>query len=401
MNPDLSLTQGGSALEPTPQNLGAYAVYVILVLCTAPFPIASRTGHYAVFCMAYGLCVLLPLGAVLFRLRWPFLRRVLAHPAFWLVCFSFLAWYGQVHFLRLVLPRPNELTAAPALMLPAHNMVHGIDPYAVHLAGGAPVSPGPGWILLLAPLTLAKGAGLLTALGMLLVGYLLSQRSRVAVGIFCLLTVLQPDLVWTSIWGTDLFLIPLAFAALCLLVARYAQSTTAICLLGCAAGIVAQSRLPMLLLVVVPAVGLWRIHRRNARFFVASALLVFAMVGGFFYLWTVRDHLFFQPLHVLHRGRRSGLFFSIIGPLSSLVVLFWIFRRMSGHVRDWLFASAALMFALFLPVGVGELTTRWPNMASWEGANYVSFGLSLLVAALALGGTSAPPLHPVQARDRA
>ena len=46
-------------------------------------------------------------------------------------------------------------TAAAAMSSTIESLVHGHLLYAVHLRGGAPVSPGPGWLLLNSPFTLA------------------------------------------------------------------------------------------------------------------------------------------------------------------------------------------------------------------------------------------------------
>lgn len=375
----------GAVLQRTPINLAVYVFYTFIVGLSSFFPIAARTEHFVLLCGAYALVGLVPLGFILFWVRSRLIHRILGHPVFWLGCLAFLAWYGESHFLKLVLPHPNDLTAAPALMLPAQNLFHGKNPYAVQLAGHAPVSPGPGWILLLSPITLARGAGLLTFLGTLLVSLLLAARARVSAGLFLLLTLLQPDLLWTSIWGTDLFLIPLAFAALCLLSNRYAGKPTAMFIIGCVAGVFAQSRLPMAALVFILAVGLWRKNPHAARRFILAAILVCAGLYLWFYVWTIRDHLYFQPLHLLHRERRSGLWASIVGPAGGLLVLLWVVFRMTGQVRDWLLAAAILVAILFAPTGLGELVTRWGNVANWEGANYISFGLSLFVCYLALG----------------
>lgn len=135
--------------------------------------------------------------------------------------------------------------------------------------------------------------------------------------------------------------------------------------------------------------GLWRKDRFAAQRFLAAAVVVSAVFYLFFYFWTVKDHVFFQPLHLLHRERQSGLLPSIVAPLGGLCVLLWALLRMGSSVRSWLLALAALCLALFAPTGLGELTTRWAALENWEGANYVAFGLSLLVTYIALGSGSA------------
>ena len=373
---------GGKLLKSTPENLVVFTLYVVISGFVAVFPVASHTRHYVFYCLAYVTLILIPVGFVLFRVESPLLRRVLSHPVFWLVCLALLGWYDQSRFINGILHQPNGNTASTALTLPARNLLSGKDPYLVELAGQAPVSPGPGWILLLAPISLAQGAGLLTFFGALIVSVLLASHARVSVGIFLILTLLQIDVVWTSFWGTDLFLIPLAFAALCLLADRYHDRISVMIVLGCAAGILAQSRVPMAILPLVLGLGLWRKDRRTAKYFILSALVVAIAFYLFFYLWTVIDGIYFQPLHLLYRERRMGLWSSVPGPLAGLLVLGWIWFRLGGHLRGWLIASGTLLLVLSAPTGLAELANAH-DPAIWEGANYVSFGLSLFVVYLA------------------
>lgn len=99
-------------------------------------------------------------------------------------------------------------SAPDALIEPARRMAAGGHPYAGVLFDGAPISPGPGWIAIHAPLTAVGLVWLVVPLIVLVpaLGVLLSRVDRRAAAIFCVVaggTALGVQLaVWT--WGVSL-----------------------------------------------------------------------------------------------------------------------------------------------------------------------------------------------------
>ncbi len=188
------------------------------------------------------------------------------------------------------------------------------------------------------------------------------------------------------------------YAALCLIGVRWSTQRSWMILLGILAGLFAQSRLPIIGLLLILGLGIWRRNRLDARWMMTAALTTCGTLYLFFYLWTVRDHVFFQPLHLLHRERASGLAATLIGLLSGVIVVAWILLKMKGSSPDWILAGGLLLLTVFGSTGLGELARVLPHVDAWEGANYLSFGISLIAAYLALmvgePGGRPMPTHP-------
>lgn len=146
----------------------------------------------------------------------------------------------------------------------------------------------------------------------------------------------------------------------------------------------------MFSLLLILCLGVWRHDRRDAKLLMIPAALVCIAMYAFFYLWTVHDHIFFQPLHLLHRERMSGLAPSIIGPIGGIILVLLILFKMKGHVEQWILAGGGLLLVAFAPTGIGELGQVWHRMEYWEGANYLSFGISLIATYLALNIAKTP-----------
>ena len=164
-----------SLFTPTPLNFLLLLICCSLTALSSIFFLAPHTHRPILFSFLFFL-ILVTGGLTLSFLRTPRIYRFFSSPYFAILCLAFIGIFGELHYRTRIEPRPEFLTAAPALVQPAQRLFHGLDPYSLPLAHGALISPGPGWILLLAPLTLLHGAGLLNALGLLAVVLLLGQR---------------------------------------------------------------------------------------------------------------------------------------------------------------------------------------------------------------------------------
>ena len=207
-----------------------------------------------------------------------------------------------------------------------------------------------------------------------------------------MLMMVQPVFVNESQWGTDLFAILLAFAALCLLAENWIGHPRLMLVLGILTGFFIQSRVPMILFFLVLALGIWRKDKKSARWFIVPAIALSSCFYAFFYLWSLHDGVFFQPFHLLSRARASGSSTGIFTPLATATVLLAIWWKLDGFAKSWALAGGFLALALFVPTGLGELAHVAPAFESWEGANYVSFGLTLFAVYLALQTTESRSL---------
>jgi len=368
------------------RNLSSYLLFSTLTGWSAMYVLANHGRHFVVMGIAYGLILLLAGGFLLFIHTPVFLQRVLSSRVLWLTAVLLLAVVDLIRFPEQ-LHALHPSTASFALTETARQLAHARDPYLVHLDRDAPISPGPGWILLVAPLSLAGVVTLLTPICIAFFYYLLELRSRLGAGIFVCLVFAQPVLLSTGFEGHDIFAIPIVFASLCLLADHFSERNGAVALLGLLAGFYATSRIPIVILVLILGLGLYRRRARAGAIFLAISLSTASFLHGVFYLWTRHDGVFYQPLHLFRRAGRSGHATEIVAVIGASIVALGIMTLMKGQPRDWIFAGGLFLVAAFVPQGVGELIRGHGDYKMWEGSLYVSFGLSLLAATLALSST--------------
>jgi hypothetical protein len=284
---------------------------------------------------------------------------------------------------RLV-ARPSS--APDALAQPVARLLAGLEPYGERLFDGAPISPGPGWILLHGPFT-ALGLGpLILPAWLALAAWLLARAGGRPAG-FVALTMAPLAFLQMSVVGHDIFAISLAFLVV-LLAARQAPARgPAFLALAILAGTVATARLP--LIILLPVLGLGLAAERGRAFgwrFAAIAIATCLVWHAAAFLWCWEAGDFYQPLHVFARADNgAGRWFSLAGALCGLAAAAWIWRRRDGGTRHTLLGLWLLQTALFLPIGLGELVNLQPfGWADWEGKNYLAYPLPLLAAALLL-----------------
>jgi len=342
------------------RNLSSYLLFSTLTGWSAMYVLANHGRHFVVMGIAYGLILLLAGGFLLFIHTPVFLQRVLSSRVLWLTAVLLLAVVDLIRFPEQ-LHALHPSTASFALTETARQLAHARDPYLVHLDRDAPISPGPGWILLVAPLSLAGVVTLLTPICIAFFYYLLELRSRLGAGIFVCLVFAQLD--------------------------HFSERNGAVALLGLLAGFYATSRIPIVILVLILGLGLYRRRARAGAIFLAISLSTASFLHGVFYLWTRHDGVFYQPLHLFRRAGRSGHATEIVAVIGASIVALGIMTLMKGQPRDWIFAGGLFLVAAFVPQGVGELIRGHGDYKMWEGSLYVSFGLSLLAATLALSST--------------
>ena len=327
--------------------------------------------------------VLSVVGVVLFTSGSRSLRYVLSSRAFWIGGILLLT-AGDVLRYPYQSRKPNFESAAPALIDSARELAAGRNPYLAESAIGAPISAGPGWIVLLMPLTLSGCEVLINPLCAAACAFLISRRSRFGAGVFVLLLLLQPNYLGRSTAGHDLYAIPIAFAVLCLLAEEAMDRVWMVSLLAVIASAFATSRLPMIVPVVILCLGLFRRKRRTAALFALIVLPLSILWHATFYLWARKDGIFYQPMHLVNRANWSGGWFTAIGLAGACGVCAWVLFRMTGDVREWMLGGTMFLVAAFVPVAVGELVMIGFQFGSWEGGSYLCFGMSLLIAVLAL-----------------
>ena len=289
---------------------------------------------------------------------------------------------NERHYLA-VHDAPHFATSAPALELPAWLLIHGHEPYRDHLADGAPISPGPGWFMLLSPFTLTHLTAVLGAVSLGVVVFLLRRDNRYAAGVFFVLMILQPSFQAQITNGQDLFVVSIALVCLTLAAERLDDSARKALFLGVLAGFVATARIPVVLMTTILGYGVFRKDRRAGCYFTLSMLLTCGLLHGVFAIWAHRAGHMYQPMHVFGRAANgAGLSARVAVIILLTCSLGWIALRMKPMASHWMLGIYLTMFSLFTPEAIKEfvLSPRW----DWEASIYITFPLPLLVGSLVL-----------------
>lgn len=309
-------------------------------------------------------------------------RRRLALGTCLALCLALAASNG------LLYPRtriPAARSSAPDAMIePARRLVHGVNPYADVLFDGAPISPGPAWIAIHAPLTVAGLIWLVVPLHLAGAAYMLWQvLPSAAVGLTIFILML-PAFLQMSFVGHDLFAIGCAILATTIGVYRSVSAGGRWLIpWAVAAGLVATARMPLIVLVAALTVLVFARDRRLAGRFLLVAGAVAAGTHLGMFVWTTSLGIRFQPMHVFGRGAGAGLLVPL-GFSAILVLAAWQWRRGVTTLVEWLRFVWTVAGLPFVVVGLGELRNHGMDWANWEGKVYAGFTVSLLVAAVLL-----------------
>lgn len=308
---------------------------------------------------------------------------------FWAVGIAILAVLNLLLYPRTRLP--GQLSSAPdAVLEPARALfLHGLHPYSVHLFDGAPVSPGPGWIMLNAVLYLSGCLALLVPLYLFLAAALVNRIKKGQALPFVALTLASICFLQMSITGHDLPASALAMAGLTLALHRHYTGDRALLLIAIAAGIVATARVPFIVFPVGLGICLSKIDRSKAIRFIVWSLTVALLIHGTFYLWAWLDGIFYQPIHVFGRASASGSpVWQVCAAVVYGLVVWLVYKRLNDSPASWLYFVWTLIALPTMFIGFGELfragvlsANVWMN---WEGKGYVLFTLPLLVAGIVL-----------------
>src|SRR5690348_17352262 len=126
-----------------------FAVYVVLAAITGAAAFAKHSTYPVLLTIAYAAIV--GIGGRVWVVRGGVRPRGGGAIIWVTLCVMLaIANAGLYPRTRLVEARSS---APDALIEPARRLVSGVHPYAQRLAGDTPISPGPGWIAVHAPLT--------------------------------------------------------------------------------------------------------------------------------------------------------------------------------------------------------------------------------------------------------
>jgi hypothetical protein len=268
----------------------------------------------------------------------------------------------------------RDSTGDDAIIEAFRSFAAGLPMYDARLYDGAPISPGPLWVLLNGWLATLGAHFLMTPLYLVAVLFLLEQGERAG---FLALALCNP-LVWTtSGTGHDHVAIGLAFLG-CLLWARRAGPGVAHVLgLVVAGAILGTSRIVYVGFPILLALCAERLSPR-ARWCVGGlgTALALGTHAGF-----MAQAARYQPAHLLDRGLRNvGVPLMIIGAAGALLVLAFAWRRAAARFASPVCFASALLVP-HAAIALGELLSVHGRVAVWEGANYLLPALPALAYA--------------------
>ena len=181
-----------------------YILYVVISIVTsAPFFMVFFSEYSIFLILSYALFLIF----LVFSIEKLSLRKsnILDCDLLWLLLIVVLGLLNILLYpgTRLV---PNPSSAPSALIEPAVALFHDrLNPYSIRIFDGAPISPGPGWILLNSPLLLSGLITILTPVYLIFSGFMVSKLCKPTHAFIYVLLVLAPlNFLQMSIIGHDL-----------------------------------------------------------------------------------------------------------------------------------------------------------------------------------------------------
>ncbi|MBM4286296.1 MAG: hypothetical protein FJ128_13785 [Deltaproteobacteria bacterium] len=368
-----------------------YFLYLLIVTITsAPFFIKHFPEASFILITTYIAIItgLIILGFIFLRFDSQKFRIISNH-SLWVLGILALAALNVFLYpaTRLV---SNPSTAPNALMEPAIALWHTCShPYSIRLFDGAPISPGPGWILLNLPFSLSGMIALLIPIYFMIAGVMVAKWGKAYVFIFVMLLMASLNFLQMSITGHDLPATTLALVSLTLGLHCYYRSNGWFIVIAILTGLIATARMPFIIIPMALSICLITINPLRAMQFALISIGVALSIHLIFFVWAKKIGLFYQPMHVFGRASASGsTIFLCSGALTCVTFYWFVWRRLTNSPASWLIFLWVILSTPFIFVGLGELLREglfsFKTWAVWEGKNYVLFTLPLLLAGLLL-----------------
>jgi hypothetical protein len=275
------------------------------------------------------------------------------------------------------------------LLLVANRFMHYVSPYAKTTYLGNPCSPGPGWVLLLAPVLTDARYFLVAPLSLTAAAYAVYKigRNVYAVNLFLLFCMSSVAFWETTVVGGDLFSVGCVLClCLALLYVDVGRRSVAWWIGLVLLALIATARIVFICLAPLISLFLWKRRSQLGYLALVVGLGGALALNGLFFLW---DPANYTPLHLIRKG--AVLLFGPLRVISIIAVpvIAWItISKVRDSFSSWLrYTWVALMTPLAL-VALGDLIRiRHWDLASWEGATYLTAPLPLLVSYIVLTRT--------------
>lgn len=284
-------------------------------------------------------------------------------------------WIAILIVYPHVKANPNSPTSDTALIAPIKALQLGRAMYDLDGLIDVPASPGPGWVLVNAPLSFLGVSQLYTLLTPVWVivswaAMRWSGESRRTASLWCLLAFSSPLACSIALAGYDIPVLGLIVTALSLGVERIAQRPlgAGFALLALAVGAFATARIVFLVLPVLYALVIWRHDKLRAILFLLASLGVALALHAAFYVQPGG----YDPLHLLNRAQnRTGDNLLLIGAGGGAALFLGALIFMTRNRENQLAWFCALFATPLAIIALGEYLSVKGDLKSWEAANYL------------------------------
>ncbi len=298
------------------------------------------------------------------------------------IAFVILLFSAAAYFVYPIADARRESgmgsTADDAMIGSVRALVERGKPYAVSLAGSVPSSPGPGWIILNAPLVLSRCYFLLTPLYALfsILAHGRTCGGGAAVPSVMLALLSSSLLFWEMmVTGHDLIALGFGFATAVMLwrhaIDKARKGPFALWLLSVAllTGFLSTARIVFIFLPFL--LGLLFVRRSPGRT-MAMVAVSFASAAALHAIFYFGGDGYYQPLHLIGRGTRTvGILLIAPGAAATLALAAVAAFRVGDTLESQLgWFSLALAVPLSL-IATGEFVSFGCDVRYWEGANYL------------------------------
>lgn len=290
---------------------------------------------------------------------------------------------GALPWLHRYFDRPAEKALGlggdrdDAMIDAVARLVAGIDPYLTPVYTGAPISPGPGWLLLNpfagSPLGFASMLPVHALLFAILAARATGGWKAPAVTIA---GCLASTAVWENAYGGDLAALGFALASLGVLCGYGSSSRGTFWLCAMLAGLLATARPPLMLLPVFTAiVFFWaRGDRRGAIAIGGVGTFVALAVHAVFAFGFARD-IAYQPAHLIGAGVRLFGYAGLTAAAACFAGAIWLLVRHAPRAADPLAIYAAGLLLTFAPISLATIVAagyRLDGPIDWTGYTVVA-----------------------------
>lgn len=281
--------------------------------------------------------------------------------------------------------RDHGSDSANCLVVSGVNFVHGNYLYKDLTEYGNPISPGPGWVILNLPFV-AWGYNayfLLTPFWLLLCALAIGwYREHVYYANLFLIIMMSSFAFWELLCtGVDHVAIGCAFALCLILLERVISQGKRgqFVLLILLAGALGTSRVAFFFFP--PLLGFLVMHRnwQQGLLFGVLGFLVTLSLHAIFYF---PHPALYQPLHLLSKSSHlMPGYFKLLPLLACVLVGVWVIKRAGTSLSNWLWICWICIITPLVFVALGDLIywRHW-DVRLWEGANYITATLPVLVA---------------------